>query len=319
MPEFKHKKNLLNLFKAVVVIAAWIYIAFKLKNSTDSINIKQYLSQVGTQEIILLSIILIMMIINWLLEAIKWQNLVKNLEDISLWQSFKAVWTGVTIGTLTPNRIGEFGGRIIFLKRENRTIASGYTLYGDLSQFLVTFIFGLSSFLLIIYSSIKPAEIDSIDKIIIIVGFISIAIASIIYFKIKSILIILQKIRFIKKLVKRFDELESIDLKLKLSTLSLSSIRYLVFTTQFYFALLFFGIEISYFDALISISSVYLAATIIPNIPFAELGIRLSFSIVFIGIYTNDIGAILMASLLIYFINVAIPTLIGGIFLIIRR
>ncbi|MBN2776781.1 MAG: flippase-like domain-containing protein [Bacteroidales bacterium] len=319
MPEFKHKKVLFSVIKAVVVLAAWIYIAFKLKNSTEAIDIKQYFAQIGIQEILLLATIVIMMIINWLLEAIKWRNLVKNLEKIGLWQSFKAVWAGVTVGTLTPNRIGEFGGRIIFLRKENRTTASGYTLYGDLSQFLVTFIFGLCSFLLLIYVNAKSSEIDSIDNIVIIIGFMSISISSIIYFRLESILKILKKIRFFKKLLTKFDELKNINLHLKLTTLSLSAIRYLVFTTQFYFALIFFGIEISYFDALISISSVYLAATIIPNIPFAELGIRLSFSIIFIGIYTNDIGAILMSSLLIYIINVAIPTLIGGIFMIIRR
>ena len=319
MTEERKKKILINLFKGVIALSAWIYIIYKLSNSSEISNIKLHFSEIGTKEITLLATIFIMMIANWLLETLKWQNLIKNIENIGIWKSFKAVWTGVAVGTLTPNRIGEFGGRIMFVKKENRTIASGYTLYGDLSQFLITFIFGLISFLLVIYVFTKNPELDNISNIVIIGASISILISTTIYFKLESVLSILQKLSFLRKFLEKFEKLKHISYKLKLTTLGLSAMRYIVFTTQFYFALIFFGIEISYFDALISISSVYLAATIIPNIPFAELGIRLSFSIIFIGIYTNDIGAILMSSLLIYIINVAIPTLIGGIFMIIRH
>ena len=57
--------------------------------------------------------------------------------------------TGVTVGTITPNRVGEFAGRILFVEKENRTKASYLTIFGDTAQFCSTLIFGIIGLLLI--------------------------------------------------------------------------------------------------------------------------------------------------------------------------
>ena len=63
----------------------------------------------------------------------------------------------------------------------------------------------------------------------------------------------------------------------------------------------------------------FLAAHLIPNIATAEAGVRISFAIIFFGLFTNQIHLLSFISILIYFINIAIPIIIGGIFLIIHR
>ena len=53
-----------------------------------------------------------MMFLNWLVEALKWRYMISKIENISIMTAYRAVLTGITVSTFTPNRIGEYGGRV---------------------------------------------------------------------------------------------------------------------------------------------------------------------------------------------------------------
>ena len=59
-----------------------------------------------------------------------------------------------------------------------------------------------------------------------------------------------------------------------------------------------------------------MAECVIPNLPFAEIGLRVSFSLIFLGVFSDNHISIIFSSLLVYIINVAVPSIIGGIYLI---
>ena len=58
----------------------------------------------------LISLILFLMLVNWGIEAVKWQLLIAKIEKISLFRAFKAVMTGVSVSIFTPNRTGAIPG-----------------------------------------------------------------------------------------------------------------------------------------------------------------------------------------------------------------
>lgn len=89
------------------------------------------------------------MLLNWGIEAYKWKFLVQKINPIKLQRTFKAVWTGVTLGLFTPNRVGEFGGRILYVPRKFRIKAVIVSLIGSFSQNIATIFFGVIG--LIIY------------------------------------------------------------------------------------------------------------------------------------------------------------------------
>ncbi|MDD4150977.1 MAG: lysylphosphatidylglycerol synthase domain-containing protein, partial [Bacteroidales bacterium] len=266
-----NNKHLVNIFKVLIVIAAWTYIVYKLVKSGDLNSFPAYFKNISATRIIILLTILLLMPLNWLIEAIKWRKLICHLQELNVKTCFKAVWTGVTVGTITPNRIGEFGGRILFLDKDKRITAAGFTLYGDLSQFIITFVFGILSFILLINLYVIDSNIKSMESIMLIMGVLAIIISSFIYFRIEKIISFCLKFPFLNKITKNLISLKEISKKLKTYTLILSFLRYLIFTSQFYLSLVFFGIDISYLQAFIAIASIYFAATTIPNIPFAEL------------------------------------------------
>ncbi|MBE9468956.1 MAG: hypothetical protein IMY72_11655, partial [Bacteroidetes bacterium] len=68
--------------------------------------------------------------------------------------------SGVTVSIFTPNRVGEFGGRIFVLKRKNRVSAIFATIVGSFSQLIITIVVGLIS--LIVLFIFFPEKINNI-------------------------------------------------------------------------------------------------------------------------------------------------------------
>ena len=87
---------------------------------------------------------LLLMTANWGLEAKKWQLANRILQPLSFWQSFKAVLTGTAIAAFTPNRMGEYFGRILYIEEGKRTRSIALTVVGSIAQFVVTLVFGIA-------------------------------------------------------------------------------------------------------------------------------------------------------------------------------
>ncbi|HEY8397826.1 MAG TPA: lysylphosphatidylglycerol synthase domain-containing protein, partial [Flavihumibacter sp.] len=85
---------------------------------------------------------ILLMAVNWGLEALKWRDLLWSLHQISLWRALKATLAGVAFAINTPNRIGEYGGRVLYLPEGKRLASVSLTLIGSFSQVLITLLVG---------------------------------------------------------------------------------------------------------------------------------------------------------------------------------
>lgn len=309
-------KNVLKLtIKIVVIILAYYYAIDKIVNSADIDKFSQYFIDLDWHNLLWLFLLILLMPVNWILESIKWKQIVEQTEYISLIDSIKAICTGVTVGTITPNRVGEFCGRILFVKPENRIKASYLTIWGDISQLLATLVFGIIGISL--FSEISLGSTDT--HAILIVGIIVTVLFIVLYAFFDRILEALKDKDFIKKYCEKYIPQCEISYSRKIYTALYSLGRYLIFCTQFYLSLKFFGVEIPFYEAMISIFSTYLCIYIIPNIAVAELGIRTSFAIIFIGFFSEAHTGIMLSSLLLYLVNVAVPIICGGIILLRKK
>ena len=102
-----------------------------------------------------------MAVLNWGIEAAKWRWLVAHLERMSLGRAFAATLAGTTVGLITPNRTGEFLGRVLFLAPEHRWQGGFATVLGSIAQFVVTLLLGglaltFNSYLR--FSSVEPSH-----------------------------------------------------------------------------------------------------------------------------------------------------------------
>ena len=81
--------------------------------------------------------------LNMALEAMKWRQLIGGFSKLGFWPSFKAVLAGTTIAIFTPNRVGEYGGRVLFVEEGQGWKAVIATMVGSLAQLLALLSVGL--------------------------------------------------------------------------------------------------------------------------------------------------------------------------------
>lgn len=273
-----------------------------------------------------LAIILLMMLVNWGLESRKWQLLIGKIEKIGFLKSYKAVLTGVSISLFTPNRTGDYLGRVFILEKGNPVEGILVTIVGSFAQLVVTLCVGLFCFLSFFdqYMVLSFKLHDYLLFGLIFIVPVSVFLLLLFYYRIGMMKEVLKKIipdRWGKYLeyTSVFGQYSGVELTINLL---LSLARYIVFCAQFYLLLHIFGTGIPASQALILIPVIYLIMTIVPTIALADLGIRGSVALFMFGLYFTRYGeatgntdiAILTATTMLWFINLIIPAVLGTFF-----
>lgn len=255
------------------------------------------------------------MFINWAFEAFKWTILVENFQIVSFKNALKSTTMGIVFGLFTPNRLGEIPGKTILLQKGNRAKGTLAASVGSFAQFTVTFILGLIGIVFILFY-LKNIAFRNIftNNISILLAFFALLIL-ILYFNIEKILRFFQKNKFSSKFLSKLEFITNYDNNKLTQVLILSLLRYLVFSLQFYLLLLFFNINLPTIIAFSSIFSIFLMINILPNFVVADLGIRGSISIFVFGQFIAIRPEIISAPILLWFINIVIPALVGQFFI----
>ncbi|MEI8201816.1 MAG: lysylphosphatidylglycerol synthase domain-containing protein [Bacteroidota bacterium] len=317
-----------NLILSILIIFlsyGFIYIRlFYDKKNNDLLSyFNKFFSDVG----LFLVVLFLLMFLNWLLEARKWQYLLRKKERISLISSLIAVFSGITVSIFTPNRIGEYIGRIFMLKKTHPIQGALITILGSISQLVVTLIFGSLSALIFILSFtdyLDPYP-HFIKIALVFVVIIAVLLILSIYFNLTLLYNATDRIKF-KWLIKFRRYLKIIanfSNKELLHTLLLSFFRYLVFSFQFYILLYWMGICISFFDGFVLISLIFFVMAAVPTIALSELGVRGSVAVFLWEIYASHSSVIysddmsinvVAASAILWIVNLMIPAIIGSVF-----
>ncbi len=308
-------KKIYLLGKILVIVLCILFIGYKLWNEAQSNSLFEAFYYIQKNKIWIVVLVSLMTIPNWGIEAIKWKFIIKKLQAISFTSAFKAVLAGITVSIFTPNRVGEFGGRILALDRKNRVAGVFATLLGGYAQFLITLIIGIISLPLYLHKFPSQLPLNIEFPIIFPICIVVIFALLFVYLKIKFFAKFLELlIKNVKK--KRFvsflKDYTPVEL---LKILIFSLLRFFIFTCQFYLLLNFFGVSLSFFQGLVSISLIYFIMTIIPVISLFEFGIRGSVAILILGVYTPFSLGIISASILLWIINLALPALVGSFLL----
>ena len=303
--------------KALALVMTFWFIYNRIFSTKNLNEISEYFKSHlnGSFQLWYLIIAILLMFINWGVETYKWRYLILKIEYLPFFRAFKAVLSGVTVSVFTPNRIGEYAGRVVYINEGNRIKAALITVISSLSQLLVTLLVGALC-LLFYFNSYQSESLGSISIYIGIQLYVIFFVLAILTFINTSFLtIILSRIKFLAKRFKKYIEVFSYysqsDL---LKVLMISVLRYLVFSVQYYLLLVFFDVDITVIESAILIPVYFITLTAIPTITLAELGVREVVAItVFSVISSNEIGLV-STSFAIWIINLAIPALIGVVF-----
>ncbi|APG65318.1 hypothetical protein LPB136_08120 [Tenacibaculum todarodis] len=254
-------------------------------------------------------ILLFFTFFNWILEITKWKNLASSVQKISFYEATKQSLASLTTSLITPNRIGEYGAKALYFKKQHRKQIVGLNLVGNFYQMLITLIFGVIGFGFFYYNNDVTINFRRVMRILLLGLFL----ISAFFFGAKHF-----KYRgYSTEKARKF--IDRIQFSLNVKTAFLSLFRYLVFSHQFYFLLLLFNVEISYFDAITAITSVYFIASIVPMLSLFDVVLK---GTVAIWVFTYfDIPPITILSIttLMWIFNFVIPAIIGSYFVLIFK
>jgi uncharacterized membrane protein YbhN (UPF0104 family) len=316
------------LIRTLIISVTYGFILYEIFGQQSVIkpliNLQQRFSDSGFA--MSATLLILLMIVNWSLEAIKWRFLISKFEKISFLTSMQAVFSGLTVSIFTPNRIGEYFGRVFILKQINPLKGILITILGSMAQLVVYLLSGLICFVYFLDHYVgAPAFFGSYFSGIAYLSVIGFALIITGLFMNVSFItgianrILSRKWRKLRHYLKTFSLFSKKEL---LIVLLISALRYCVFTFQYYFLLKYFGIDLPAFQLIIAIAVIFFIMTAIPTFALAELGIRSTVAVWVIGTMLKVNGqdassatiAIITSASALWVINLGIPALIGSAF-----
>ncbi|RYG01047.1 MAG: flippase-like domain-containing protein [Chitinophagaceae bacterium] len=265
--------------------------------------------------------VFVLMFVNWGIEARKWQLALRSLTTISFGRSFKAVFTGTTLAFFTPNRIGEYFGRILFIKEGTRLQAISLTIVCSIAQLMVTVIGGVVGF--IFFKAHLAAEKLAADstlfwlQIVYYVALFGALILTLLYFRLSWLVRLARKITPLAGYLRYVKVLETFNATILIRILSLSFARYIIFLLQYFILFRVFDVELNWMQNYWVVSVMFIVLSIAPTIAFiTDLGIRAKASIELVQFFSSNVVGILATSLSIWLINLVIPALIGSLLIL---
>lgn len=265
--------------------------------------------------------VIFLMLVNWGIEAKKWQLLVLHVQEFSFIRAFKSVLSGCSITMLTPNRIGEYGGRILFIKEAHRIKAISLNIVGSISQLLVTMIMGCAGLIFLRFFSHNNHNALSVlpdfwGNVLIYFSISGTVLLFLFYIRLGWLVGLMEKLSAFNKIVRHIKVLDEFSASQLLRILSLSLLRYLVFVLQYVLLLQVMQVNIEAGLSFWLIAVFYLVMAVAPTIGFLELPVRAKASVELMKLYSSNTLGIETAALSIWLINLVIPALIGSLLIL---
>lgn len=249
----------------------------------------------------------LLMPLNWTLEGLKWRSILHKFQKrVSFKTLLFSLFTGISTSLFTPNRAGNFIGRMIWFGSGIRVQVSILSIYGNVAQWMSSIIFGiigvgLGSFFIF-------PELSTWYLILSGVVIVSVILLYLIPYWLPKLL---SKFMFTRNMSHAARVLEQHH-SLKWELLLLSLFRHFVFSMQFALIMYAFGMDFN-LDLVYAVWITYFVMTLLPSPLFGKLLIRESAALLVIGTLSNNSSIILLSSIILWFINLSIPALLGGI------
>ena len=307
---YKTKQFLFVLIKLSIVVGAGYFIYSKLLLN-ENLLFSTYIAFLIENDPFSPKNVLFLVILtlfNWFFEILKWQKLVQIVQKISFKDALEQSLGGLTASLVTPNRIGDYGAKVMYYTNRFKGKIVLLNLVGNISQMTITTVFGVIG--LTIFVNFYQVDINyyRVTRFV----FILLIIAILSFFGVKHR-------RFKVKghsYVDLIDFIKSITINVKAKTLVFSLIRYLIFSFQFYFFLSVFGVAIDYLDAMVVITSMYFLASIIPSISIFDVVVKGSVAVFLFSFLKINELTILTIITSMWLLNFVIPSVFGGYYIL---
>jgi uncharacterized membrane protein YbhN (UPF0104 family) len=300
----KYYPGLLFFAKILILILAYKLISERIFEERSYLFFIENLQQIKFLAIPVAIFLLALTMLNWYVEVLKWKSLSSSIRQVSFSEALKQSLSSLTVSLITPNRIGEYGAKALYFDRADRGRVVLYNFIGNFSQMSITVLFGLLG-LWAINEQIRGLEFISLSWNWILLfaacsvgaGFLLRSYGKVFYLKIQTML-------------------QKIPRSLILNVWSLSMLKYLVFSHQFYFLLFFFGVELDYTLCMSLIGISYLVSSLIPGFVLFDWLVKGSVAVLIFSRFGVDEILVLSITSVMWLLNFGLPSLVGSLYVI---
>jgi hypothetical protein len=222
--------------------------------------------------------------INWWIETLKWQLLVSNIEKLGFANAIKGLLAGAAANNVLPFRVGEFLGRVMYLKEENRPAALLNNYFGAACQTLVTLIVGIPAAYTLLGSKAERYGQNSIVYVLTLFLLLGIA-----WFMLKTRT---GKPAWIEKWLMGFR-------------------FYTFFIVQFQLA--------EFSTAVTGVACIFFIQTFTPGMIYTDAAVRLSLPLMVFPLPDEQKPLLMGIAIINYFYNVLLPAFIGLVVFILHK
>jgi len=307
--------HFLKSIKWLIFALAYLFLGYKLVRFDGYTELGEYFRLATFEQYCFLILVFALLPFNLLVEAAKWRKLVSGVQPISLSFAFKSVLIGQTGAFFTPNRLGEFPTRSLLLRKEVVAPAVALGFVGSAAQMVIITLFGFLATCFYVFTC-KPEFIISVPIVFWCffgVMFLVLLLLIILFFRKRFVLLVyLQKSKW-NWLRRLAQGLSQFSVRAIWQVFTLSAIRYVIYSSQFYAMLLFMDVSITPLQALLSIPTIYLFVTYTPSFAFSEAMVRGSYAILILSAFSTNEAGMALAGILLWCINYCLPMLLGSI------
>lgn len=309
-------RKTLNYLLKLGIVSLTIWFVYRHLNHNK--NLEQFVNRIHkigkTEVYTAIALVTILMLVNWVLEAVKWQYLTRLLEKMSLWKAIEAVFCGLTMAIITPNRIGEYGGRILYLPVRKRVHGIFAMAVGAFGQNTVTNVVGSLSLLYFIHTYLPLNTWFSLG--ITLLAGVFIFLILLFYFRIRWLVFLLDKIRFLKKYHRFFSIMAKYSFRQLVSIMLLSLARFVVFSSQYYILIHILLPDLHLIPVMLMVFNLFFIQSAIPSLDLLDIGVRNFIANYLFGFITAQSVAIMACVSCIWLINLIIPAILGSVFVL---
>lgn len=313
------------MLKASITLAAIGYVVLRLRG--ESVHHWQQMADFATSQWLLFALAVLLIPANWGLEALKWWWMVRRYYPEEPFLScFQSVIAGITTGIFTPNRLGEYAGRILYLAPGHRAEAVMMLLLDRAAQMLVTLLMGSAALWLMVQAhenqliaGLNAAQIPFRAEWLpwcyaALLAVNVVVLAGIFNPRVVHGLLWKFPLQRFPLLAKASDALLDINPHLLAKILLMGAARSLIFTFQYILLMWMLGYTGSFSLALGMIWVIFFIKSAIPSVALSELGVRESTALLVMGIWQVPDSVAFSSTFLLYVLNIILPALIGTIF-----
>ena len=297
---------------AIVVFAFW-FIYHKLIANKNLENFGTLLNDISPFEIFgVIGVVVMLMFVNWFLEAAKWKKLMNDVERISFYRAIESVFCGLTLAIFTPNRLGEYGGRVFFLSPKRRVVGIVAMTVGNIGQLVLTNVFGAVAACFFIYRFV-PIDTYMFLAILVLASVFCLFFI-IFYFNIRWLNGILLSFQFTRKYKKFYSILGRYKKRDLLKIMLFCLARYVVFSSQYFILFIWLIPGLQYMDIVMMTCLLFLIQSALPSLDLFDVGIRSVTAVELFKHVTDEHVAVIACTASIWLINIIIPAILGTYF-----